>query len=111
MPIMGPIYGCLLLSLLGSAATFLWASLPLLAIGILEKIVSRPYHFSEMRGRLLAGRRLISRETSRWQLHAFDGNPRCWKEFSSPGLWISCTSLSAFLSRSGRRRRSQDQSP
>jgi ABC-2 type transport system permease protein len=51
-----PIYGWLLLvSAWARRAPFLWATLPLLAIGIVEKIAFNTAHFADMMGYLIGG--------------------------------------------------------
>jgi ABC-2 type transport system permease protein len=52
-----PVYGWLLLvSAWARRAPFLWATLPLLAIGIVEKIAFNTAHFAAMLGYLIGGR-------------------------------------------------------
>ena len=51
-----PIYGWLLLvSGWARRATFLWAGLPLLAIGVVEKIAFNTSYFANLTGRRLIG--------------------------------------------------------
>jgi ABC-2 type transport system permease protein len=95
-----PIYGWLLLvSGWARRATFLWAVLPLLAIGILEKIAFNTSHFA-----FLVKDRLMG-----FAPGAFDFNPHHSDAIDSltqltpgrflatPGLWIGLTFAAAFL--------------
>jgi ABC-2 type transport system permease protein len=103
-----PIYGWLLLvSGWARRATFLWAVLPLLAIGILEKIAFNTSHFASLvKDRLLG-----------FALGAFDFNPHHsvaidslaqltpGRYLSTPGLWIGLVFAAAFLAAGARLRR------
>lgn len=95
-----PIYGWLLLvSGWARRATFLWAVLPLLAIGILEKIAFNSSYFVSMLKHRLMG----------FAPHAFgfhgQGHPTIdslsqltpGAYLSSPGLWIGLVFAAAFL--------------
>jgi ABC-2 type transport system permease protein len=103
-----PIYGWLLLvSGWARRATFLWAVLPLLAIGILEKIAFNTSHFASLvKDRLLG-----------FAPGAFDFNPHHsvaidslaqltpGRYLSTPGLWIGLIVAAAFLAAAVRLRR------
>ncbi len=103
-----PIYGWLLLvSGWARRATFLWAVLPLLAIGILEKIAFNTSHFASLvKDRLLG-----------FAPGAFDFNPHHstaidsltqltpGRYLSTPGLWIGLVSAAVFLAAAIRLRR------
>jgi ABC-2 type transport system permease protein len=103
-----PIYGWLLLvSGWVRRATFLWAVLPLLAIGIFEKITFGTSHFASLVKYRLMG----------FAPGAFDFNPHHsvaidsltqltpGKFLSSPGLWIGLVFAAAFLAAAIRLRR------
>ena len=103
-----PIYGWLLLvSGWARRATFLWAVLPLLAIGILEKIAFNTSYFASMLKHRLMG----------FAPHAFDFNPHHsvaidsltqltpGRYLSTPGLWIGLVFAAAFLAAAVRLRR------
>jgi len=103
-----PIYGWLLLvSGWARRATFLWAVLPLLAIGILEKIAFNTSYFASMLKHRLLG----------FAPGAFDFNPHHsaaidsltqltpGKYLSTPGLWIGLVVAAAFLAAAVRLRR------
>lgn len=103
-----PIFGWLLLvSVWVRRATFLWAVLPLLAIGFLEKIAFNTSHFAAMvRDRLIG-----------FAPHAFDFQGRAHPTIdslsqltpgaylSSPGLWLGLLVAAAFLAAVIRLRR------
>jgi ABC-2 type transport system permease protein len=103
-----PIYGWLLLvSGWARRATFLWAVLPLIAIGVLEKIAFNTSHFASMVKDRLMG----------FAPDAFDFNPHHsiaidslaqltpGRYLSSPGLWIGLAFAAAFLAAAVRLRR------
>src|SRR6266851_886098 len=104
-----PIYGWLLL-VSGSArrATFLWAVLPLLAIGILEKIALNTSHFVSMVNHRLTG---FAAEAFAFQPHgnsvAIDSLAQLTpgRFLSTPGLWIGLAFAAAFLAAAVRLRR------
>jgi ABC-2 type transport system permease protein len=103
-----PIYAWLLLvSGWARRSTFLWAVLPLLAIGVAEKIAFNTLHFAHLLNYRFVG----------WFTRAFD--PRLMggapmdplqaltpgKFLSTPGLWIGLLFAAAFLAAAVRLRR------
>ena len=107
-----PIYGWLLLvSGWARRATFLWAVLPLLAIGVFERIAFRTSYFGSLMEARLFG----------FAEDAFDFNARSGvpvdphfiplevltpgKFLSSPGLWIGLIVAAAFIAAAVRLRR------
>ena len=103
-----PIYGWLLLvSGWARRATFLWAVLPLLAIGILEKIAFNSSYFASVVKHRLMG----------FAPNAFHFNPHhsvaidsltqlsLGRFLSAPGLWIGLIVAAAFLAAAVRLRR------
>ncbi|HEX3527834.1 MAG TPA: ABC transporter permease [Thermoanaerobaculia bacterium] len=102
-----PIYGWLLLvSGWARRAAFLWAGLPLLAIGVVEKIAFNTSHFAAMLGSRLSGggeapvfpmrgSAAIHPLTHFAPLHFL----------SSPGLWLGLVVTAAFLAAAVRLRR------
>jgi ABC-2 type transport system permease protein len=109
-----PLYAWLLLvSAWARRATFLWAALPLLAIGVLEWIVFHTSHFANMLHRRLLG--------FAWDAFNFttpDGSPvdlhfipvsllTPGKFLSTPGLWIGLIFAAIFLAAAVRLRRYQ----
>jgi ABC-2 type transport system permease protein len=103
-----PIYGWLLLvSGWARRATFLWAVLPLLAIGIFERITLGTSHFGSLVMKRLMG----------FAPGAFDFNPHHsiaidsltqltpGRYLSTPGLWIGLVVTAAFLAAAVRLRR------
>ena len=104
-----PIY-CWLLLVSGWArrATFLWAALPLVAIGGVELIVFRTWHFA-----VLVGSRLIGAAPVFASMPG-DGFPSgpmthitAGTFLSSPGLWIGLVVAATFLGAAVRLRRYQ----
>ncbi len=105
-----PIYGWLLLvSAWARRAPFLWASLPLLAIGVAEKIAFNTSHFGTMlASRMLGGGggadEFVTGYLSMDPLMHFSPG-----EFLiSPGLWIGLAVAAAFLATAVRLRRYRD---
>jgi ABC-2 type transport system permease protein len=103
-----PIYGWLLLvSGWARRATFLWAVLPLLAIGIFEKITFNTSQFASLIKHRLLG----------FAPNAFDFHGRLHptidslaqltpgRYLSTPGLWIGLVFAAAFLAAAVRLRR------
>jgi ABC-2 type transport system permease protein len=85
-----PFYGWLLLvSAWARRAAFLWAALPLVAIGVIEKIAFNTSHFVSM-----LGNRIV-------------GDPAGGNSLFSPGLWIGLAITAAFLAGAVRLRRYQ----
>ncbi len=103
-----PVY-CWLLLVSGWArrATFLWAALPLVAIGGVELIVFRTWHFAA-----LVGSRLIGAAPA-FESMPGDGFPGPMTQvtvgtfLSSPGLWIGLVVAAGFLAAAVRLRRYQ----
>jgi ABC-2 type transport system permease protein len=104
-----PIYGWLLLvSVWARRAPFLWASLPLLAIGVVERIAFNTSHFGVMlKDRMLGGGAggddFITSYLSMDPLMHFSPT----QFLSSPGLWIGLAITAAFLAAAVRLRRDQ----
>jgi ABC-2 type transport system permease protein len=97
-----PIYGwALLVSGWARRATFLWAILPLLAIGFFEKITFNTSYFASiLKDRLLG----FAPEAFAFSVHAV---PQLTpgRYLSSPGLWIGLVFAAAFLAAAVRLRR------
>lgn len=104
-----PIYGWLLLvSAWARRAPFLWASLPLLAIAVVERIAFNTSHFAAMLGNRLigggGGGDFMAGSLSMDPLMHFAP-----AEFlGSPGLWIGLAVAAAFLAAAVRLRRYRD---
>jgi len=101
-----PLYGWLLLvSGWARRAAFLWAALPLLAIGIVEKIAFNTSHFGAMLGYRLSG----GPEGATFTAGGMSMDPLTQihpGEFLiSPGLWIGLVIAAAFLAAAVRLRR------
>src|SRR5204863_1814250 len=103
-----PIYAWLLLvSGWARRAAFLWAVLPLLAIGVFEKIVFHTSHFAAMLGNRLSG----SGAEAFTMPGTFPMDPMTHLTpgnfLSSPDLWIGLAIAAAFLAAAVRLRRYQ----
>jgi ABC-2 type transport system permease protein len=103
-----PIYGWLLLvSGWARRAPFLWAALPLLAIGVVEKIAFNTSHF----GAMLANRMLGGGDGGDFITGYLSMDPLMHftpGEFLiSPGLWVGLAIAAAFLAATVRLRRNQ----
>jgi ABC-2 type transport system permease protein len=101
-----PIYGWLLLvSAWARRAAFLWAALPLLAIGIVEKIAFNTSHFGAMLGYRLSG----GPEGAAFTAGGMSMDPltqiHSGQFLISPGLWIGLAIAAAFLAAAVRLRR------
>jgi len=102
-----PVY-CWLLLVSGWArrATFLWAALPVIAIGGVEQIVFHTWHFAVLVGGRLIGAVPTVASKSRDMLptdpmtHIMPGS-----FLSSPGLWIGLAFAAVFLAAAVRLRR------
>lgn len=104
-----PLYGWLLLaSAWARRAPFLWASLPLLAIGVVEKIAFDTSRFGAMLAQRLiggpGGDDFMAGILSMDPLMHF--TPGAF--LSSPGLWIGLAIAAAFLAAAVRLRRYRD---
>jgi ABC-2 type transport system permease protein len=103
-----PIYGwALLISGWARRATFLWAVLPLLAIGIFEKITFNTSHFASMLKHRLIG---FAAEAFSFNVHGgvnslIQLTPG--RFLSTPGLWIGLAFAAAFVAAAVRQRRYQ----
>jgi ABC-2 type transport system permease protein len=101
-----PIYGWLLLvSGWARRAAFLWATVPLFAIGIVEKIAFSTSHFANMLGYVLSGGEedMGSKATGVSALLMPHQTPG--QLLISPGLWIGLVVFAAFLAAAVRLRR------
>jgi ABC-2 type transport system permease protein len=102
-----PLWGWLLLvSGWARRAAFLWAFLPLLAIGVVEKIAFNTSHFAAMLGyRFSGGAEAVASAPGSVldpMTHLTPGH-----FLSSPGLWIGLAIAAAFLAAAVRLRRYQ----
>jgi ABC-2 type transport system permease protein len=101
-----PIY-CWLLLVSGWArrAPFLWASLPLLAIGIVEKLFFNTKHFVALLHSRISGSEAGGDYTagSTSMNHMMPLTPG--RFLNSPGLWIGLAVAAAFLAAAARQRR------
>ena len=102
-----PIYGWLLLvSSWARRAAFLWAALPLIAIGVVEKIAFNTSHFAAMLGHRMSGGpeavMMPGGSPMDPMTHLTPGH-----FLISPGLWIGLAIAAAFLAAAVRLRRYQ----
>src|SRR5437667_10775561 len=103
-----PIYGwALLISGWARRATFLWAVLPLLAIGVLEKFAFDTSHFASM-----LKDRLFGAGDTAFAFHAHHGiainsliQLTPGRYLTTPGLWIGLAFAAAFVAVAVRQRR------
>ncbi len=102
-----PIFGWLLLvSAWAKRLPFLWAFLPLAAIGIIEKMVFNTSHFGAMLASRISGGMEMEADTAESGLMMLDFHPI---EFlSKPGLWIGLILAAVFLAGAVRLRRNRD---
>ena len=99
-----PIYGwALLISGWARRATFLWAVLPLLAIGFFEKITFNTSHFASMLKERLLG---FAPEAFAFDAHTFASVTMTpGRYLSTPGLWIGLVFAVGFVAAAIRLRR------
>lgn len=99
-----PIYGwALLISGWARRATFLWAVLPLLAIGFFEKITFNTSHFASMLKDRLLG---FAPEAFAFDAHTFASVTMTpGRYLSTPGLWIGLVFAVGFVAAAIRLRR------
>jgi ABC-2 type transport system permease protein len=101
-----PIYGwALLVSGWARRTTFLWAVLPLLAIGIFEKITFNTSHFASMLKHRMMG---FAAEAFAFNLHGgVDSLTQLTpgRYLTTPGLWVGLAFTAAFLAAAVRLRR------
>ena len=103
-----PIYGWLILvSAWARRAAFLWATVPLLAIGIVEKIAFSTSHFAHMLGYRFSGggEPMGSKATGIEAL--LMPNLTLGQFLTSPGLWTGLAVAALFLALAMRVRRSR----
>lgn len=103
-----PIYGWLLLvSSWAKRLAFLWASLPLLAIGIVERIAFNTSKFAGLIGQRIGGGGSDSASSRSMSVDAMTHFAPL--EFlTSPGLWIGLALTAVFLAIAVQLRRSRD---
>ena len=99
-----PIYGwALLVSGWARRATFLWAILPLLAIGFFEKITFNTSHFASMLKDRVIG---FAPEAFAFHAHTIDSvSLTPGRYLSSAGLWLGLLFAAAFVAAAVRLRR------
>jgi ABC-2 type transport system permease protein len=104
-----PIYAWLLLvSGWARRATFLWAALPLLAIGVVEKIAFNTSHFADLLGsRITGGTAANYPMPDSAAMHHDLTLLALGKFLISPGMWLGLALAAAFLAGAVRLRRYQ----
>ena len=102
-----PIYGWLLLvSAWARRAAFLWATLPLLAIGIVEKIAFNTTHFAALLGYIIGGGDPSTRATG--MSASLMPHLTVGQFVTSAGLWIGLGVTAIFLAAAVRLRRNRE---
>jgi ABC-2 type transport system permease protein len=103
-----PIFGWLLLvSAWARRAAFLWAALPLFAIGVIERIVFNTSHFAGMlANRISGGAQGAPVSASGMSMDLMPVGP--FHFLVSPGLWIGLALAAAFLGAAVRLRRKRE---
>ena len=101
-----PIWGWLLMvSAWARRAPFLWATLPLFAIGVVEKLVFNTSHFASMLGLRFSGGGQMSGSKATGMSMAMLNHQTFGEFLFSPGLWIGLAICAAFLAAAVRLRR------
>jgi ABC-2 type transport system permease protein len=102
----GPFYGWMLLvSGWARRAPFLWATLPLFAIGIVEKIAFNTSHFADMLGNRFGGGGGDVGSNATAMSMALLAHPTPAQLLFSPGLWAGLAVTALFLIAAVRLRR------
>jgi ABC-2 type transport system permease protein len=103
-----PLWGWLLVvSAWARRATFLWATLPLLAIGYLEKITFNTSHFAALlQQRFLGGPQDVASSGSGMSMASLTPSPGHF--LTSQGLWIGLAFAAACLAAAVRLRRNRE---
>ena len=100
-----PIFGWLLLvSAWARRAAFLWAALPPLAIGVVEKIAFNTSHFTAMLGHLIGGGEAGAASTRDMSMGALTTG----YALSAPSFWVGLAFAAACLAAAVRLRRNQE---
>jgi len=100
-----PIFGWLLLvSAWARRAPFLWAALPLLAIGFVEKIAFNTSHFAAMLGHRMGGPEGAASTAGRMSMDSMT-QVTPGQFLISPGLWVGLAITAGFLAAAVRLRR------
>jgi len=103
-----PIYGWLLLvSAWARRTAFLWAVLPPLAIGVLEKLLFNTTHFAAFIGQFFTGGTEGSYAPGTMPMDP-DTHLTPFRFLGTPGLWIGLAVTAAFLAAAVRLRRYRD---
>ncbi len=104
-----PFYGWLLMvSAWSRRAAFLWATLPLFAIGIVEKIAFNTSYFANMVVHRFSGGGEVMNSSRATDMEAIlMPHMRLGQFLTRPGLWIGLVVTAAFLAAAVRLRRSQ----
>ena len=103
-----PIYGWLLLvSAWARRTAFLWAVLPPLAIGVLEKLLFNTTHFAAFIGQFFTGGTEGSYAPGTMPMDP-DTHLTPFRFLGTPGLWIGLAVTAAFLAAAVRLRRHRD---
>jgi len=104
-----PFWGWLLLvSAWARRAPFLWATLPLFTIGIVEKLAFNTSHFAAMLGFRFNGAGQMSGSKATGMSMAMLNHQTFGQFLFSPGLWIGLAVAAAFLVAAVQLRRNRE---
>ena len=104
-----PFWGWLLLvSAWARRAPFLWATLPLFVIGVMEKLLLNTTHFASMLGFRFSGSREIGSSKATGMSMAMLNHQTLGEFLVSPGLWIGLAIAAVFLAAAVRLRRHRE---
>jgi ABC-2 type transport system permease protein len=104
-----PLWGWLLLvSAWARRAALLWATLPLLAIGILERIAFNTSHFARLLGRRFAGGPASAAPTGGAMTMSSMTPATPGQYLASPAFWLGLAICAAFIGGAVRLRRSRE---
>ena len=102
-----PLYGWLLMvSAWAKRAPFLWATLPPVAIGAVERLAFDTSHFAGLVQDRLLGGPMTDDSTGGMTMDMFAPDP-AWRTLVDPGLWIGLALTAVFLLIAVRLRRSR----
>jgi ABC-2 type transport system permease protein len=103
-----PFFGWMLLvSAWARRAPFVWALLPPLAIGIVERIAFNTSHFAGMLGRRLSGAGSVAMTAPGMSMDPTTTHATVGRFLSAPGFWLGLVLTALFLAAAVRLRRHQ----
>lgn len=103
-----PFFGWMLLvSAWARRAPFVWAFLPPIALGVVERIAFNTSHFAGMLGRRLSGAGSVSMTAPGMSMDPTTTHATVGRFLSAPGFWIGLVLTALFLAAAVRLRRHQ----